>query len=163
MLVDPRSNSLIVRAANPARMASVRALVDKLDQPPQGAAAAGNIWVVHLKNADATKLATVLRAAFGAGAGGGGGGGSGVAGAQRRPAADSRSGNAGAAPAAPAARRRSRAADHAVGGAVDRRLHPGRPGDQLADHHRARAALPPGARGDRPARRAPRAGLHRER
>ena len=37
--------------------------------PPQGSAATGNIWVVHLKNADATKLATVLRAAFGAGRG----------------------------------------------------------------------------------------------
>jgi len=30
----------------------------------QGAGASGNLWVVHLKNADATKLATVLRAAF---------------------------------------------------------------------------------------------------
>jgi len=72
VLVDPRSNSLLVRAPNPARLAAVRALVDKLDQPVQGGNAAGNIWVVYLKNADATKLAAVLRAAYsGSGASGG--------------------------------------------------------------------------------------------
>jgi len=70
ILVDGRSNSLIVRSPNPARMASIRSLIAKLDVQPQGAATTGNIWVVHLKNADATKLATVLRAAFGAGGGG---------------------------------------------------------------------------------------------
>jgi general secretion pathway protein D len=78
ILVDGRSNSLIVRSPNPARMASIRTLVAKLDVAPQGAATTGNIWVVHLKNADATKLATVLRAAFSAGGSGGGGGGSSV-------------------------------------------------------------------------------------
>lgn len=72
VLVDPRSNSLLVRAPNPARLAAIRALVDKLDQPVQGGNAAGNIWVVYLKNADATKLAAVLRAAYnGNGASGG--------------------------------------------------------------------------------------------
>jgi general secretion pathway protein D len=69
VLVDPRSNALILRAANPVRMASLRSLVQRLDQPQQGNAANGNIWVVHLKNADATKLATVLRAAFSANSG----------------------------------------------------------------------------------------------
>ncbi len=64
VLVDSRNNSLIVRATNGARMAQIRSLVAKLDQAPQGSSAAGNIWVVHLKNADAVKLATVLRAAF---------------------------------------------------------------------------------------------------
>jgi general secretion pathway protein D len=64
VMVDPRANALIVRAANPARLAAIRALIARLDQPLQGAGAGGNIWVVHLKNADATKLATVLRAAF---------------------------------------------------------------------------------------------------
>ncbi len=64
VIADPRSNALIVRAANPARLAQVRALIERLDQPQPGVGAAGNIWVVHLKNADATKLATVLRAAF---------------------------------------------------------------------------------------------------
>ena len=78
ILVDGRSNSLIVRSPNPARMSSIRALIAKLDVQPQGSATTGNIWVVHLKNADATKLATVLRAAFGAAGGGAGGGGGGA-------------------------------------------------------------------------------------
>lgn len=76
ILVDSRSNALIVRSANPTKMAGVKALIAKLDVPPQGSAASGNIWVVHLKNADATKLAQVLRAAFSAGSGGASGGGS---------------------------------------------------------------------------------------
>jgi general secretion pathway protein D len=71
ILIDTRSNALIVRSPNPARMASIRSLIAKLDVAPQGSATTGNIWVVHLKNADATKLATVLRAAFGAASGGG--------------------------------------------------------------------------------------------
>jgi general secretion pathway protein D len=79
--VDARSNSLLVRAPNPARMAAIRALVQKLDRPSSGSNALGNIWVVYLRNADAAKLATVLRAAFGAGAAGGGGGAGGGTGA----------------------------------------------------------------------------------
>lgn len=63
VLADPRSNALILRAANPARLAGMRAMVEKLDQPSAGSAT-GNIHVVYLKNADAVKLATVLRAAF---------------------------------------------------------------------------------------------------
>lgn len=62
LLAEPRSNSLILRAANPARVALVKSLVAKLDQP-NGTSANGNIHVVYLKNADATKLATTLRAA----------------------------------------------------------------------------------------------------
>ncbi len=64
LLAEPRSNALILRAANPARVALVRALVAKLDQPGS-ANPSGNIHVVYLKNADATKLATTLRAALG--------------------------------------------------------------------------------------------------
>ncbi|WP_343622798.1 type II secretion system secretin GspD [Roseateles puraquae] len=66
VLVDPRANGLILRASNPARLAAVRAMVDKLDQPSSDGG--NNIRVVYLKNADAVKLATVLRAAFGAAA-----------------------------------------------------------------------------------------------
>ena len=62
LLAEPRSNTLILRAANPARVALVKSLVNKLDQP-SGSSASGNIHVVYLKNADATKLATTLRAA----------------------------------------------------------------------------------------------------
>ena len=62
LLAEPRSNTLILRAANPARAALVRSLVDKLDQPGSSNPS-GNIHVVYLKNADATKLAATLRAA----------------------------------------------------------------------------------------------------
>ncbi len=66
VVAEPRSNSLILRAANGARMALVKSLVSKLDQPDSGANQdpAGNIHVVYLKNADATKLAATLRAAI---------------------------------------------------------------------------------------------------
>ncbi len=75
--VDSRSNTLLVKAANPARMAAIRALIDKLDKPVQSAGAAGNVWVVYLRNADAVKLAQVLRAAYGGGTGGSGSSGGG--------------------------------------------------------------------------------------
>ena len=66
VIPEVRTNSLIVRAANPARLALVRSLVDQLDQPSAtgAGAASGNIHVVYLKNADATKLAATLRAAI---------------------------------------------------------------------------------------------------
>ena len=72
LLPEPRSNALIVRAANPARVALVRSLVARLDQPAANGAGAdsGNIHVVYLKNADAVKLATTLRAALAGGSGG---------------------------------------------------------------------------------------------
>ena len=63
ILAEPRSNALIVRAANPARVALIKSLVEQLDQPSSGDAA-GNIHVVYLKNADAVKLAVTLRAAM---------------------------------------------------------------------------------------------------
>jgi general secretion pathway protein D len=65
VLAEPRSNALIVRAANQARLGMVRTLVAKLDQPSAGEnGAAGNIYVVYLKNANANQLATTLRAAL---------------------------------------------------------------------------------------------------
>lgn len=78
LLAEPRSNSLIVRAANPARLALVRSLVAKLDQAPAvgSSAATGNIHVVYLKNADAVKLAATLRAAISNGSMSGGTGSS---------------------------------------------------------------------------------------
>jgi general secretion pathway protein D len=63
ILAEPRSNTLILRAANPARTALVRSLVSKLDQPGSESPS-GNIHVVYLKNAEATKLAATLRAAI---------------------------------------------------------------------------------------------------
>ena len=65
LVAEPRSNSLILRAANPARIAQVKSLVEKLDTAStQSNGASGNIYVVYLKNADATKLAATLRAAM---------------------------------------------------------------------------------------------------
>jgi general secretion pathway protein D len=66
VLAEVRTNSLIVRAANPARLALTRSLAEQLDQPNAtgASAASGNIHVVYLKNADATKLAVTLRAAM---------------------------------------------------------------------------------------------------
>jgi general secretion pathway protein D len=74
ILAEPRSNSVILRAANPARVNLIKSLIDKLDQPNIRTANgdAGNIYVVYLKNADAVKLAITLRAAMSADGGGGG-------------------------------------------------------------------------------------------
>jgi len=66
VVAEPRANALILRAANAAQLALAISLIDKLDQPATGGGgAAGNIHVVYLKNADATKLAATLRAAMG--------------------------------------------------------------------------------------------------
>ena len=70
VVADSRSNSLIVRAPNRARLAMTLANIDKLDRPAQGGGPQGNMWVVHLRNADAVRLATVLRAAFASGSAG---------------------------------------------------------------------------------------------
>lgn len=56
---DPRTNSIVVRSDNPARVARVQAMVQQLDVPT---GAAGNIHVVYLKNAEATRVAQTLRA-----------------------------------------------------------------------------------------------------
>ncbi|HNV58061.1 MAG TPA: type II secretion system secretin GspD [Rhodoferax sp.] len=63
LVAEPRSNTLILRAANPARLALAKSLIDKLDQQ-SSQSATGNIYVVYLKNAEATKLAATLRAAI---------------------------------------------------------------------------------------------------
>ena len=63
IISEPRSNSLIVRTANAARLALVKSLIAKLDQP-SSQSAAGNVHVVFLKNADALKLAITLRASL---------------------------------------------------------------------------------------------------
>jgi len=65
VLPEPRSNSLILRAANPARLLQARLLIEKLDRP-SSELASGNVHVVYLKNAEATKLAVTLRAALAA-------------------------------------------------------------------------------------------------
>lgn len=65
VIAEPRSNALIVRAANPARLSLAKSLIRQLDQPSANSnGAAGNIYVVALKNAEAAKLAITLRAAL---------------------------------------------------------------------------------------------------
>ncbi|MES2264758.1 MAG: type II secretion system secretin GspD [Pseudomonadota bacterium] len=59
VLADPRTNSLVLRAPSAARANLAKSLVAKLDQPT---AQLGNVHVVYLKNAEATKLAQTLRA-----------------------------------------------------------------------------------------------------
>ena len=90
IVADPRSNSLIARSDNPSRLARLRSLVAMLDTPTS---AAGNMHVIHLKNAEAVKVAETLRAIYQ--------GGSGTAGIQRPAAAPATS--LGASLSAPAA------------------------------------------------------------
>jgi general secretion pathway protein D len=59
VLAYPRTNSVLVRAPSEARADLAKALIAKLDLPT---AQPGNVHVVYLKNADATKLAQTLRA-----------------------------------------------------------------------------------------------------
>ena len=67
VVADTRTNSLVIRSANPARLTQTRALVDRLDVPQS---APGNIHVVFLRNADAVKLAQTLRAIYNIDSGG---------------------------------------------------------------------------------------------
>jgi general secretion pathway protein D len=61
IVADTRSNSLLARSDNPSRISRLRGLVAMLDSPTS---AAGNIHVVHLKNAEAVKVAETLRAIY---------------------------------------------------------------------------------------------------
>jgi general secretion pathway protein D len=58
VMADSRTNSLIVRAPSQARANLAKSLIARLDQPT---AQPGNVHVVYLRNADATKLAQTLR------------------------------------------------------------------------------------------------------
>ena len=58
VLADSRTNSLIVRAPSQARANLAKSLIARLDMPT---AQPGNVHVVYLRNADATKLAQTLR------------------------------------------------------------------------------------------------------
>jgi general secretion pathway protein D len=70
LVPDPRTNSLVIRAPSAARANLAKSLISKLDQPT---AQAGNVHVVYLKNAEATKLAETLRAVVSGEATGSGG------------------------------------------------------------------------------------------
>ena len=59
IIPDPRSNSILLRSENPLRIARVRTLIEQLDTPTSKT---GNVHILYLKNADATKVAQMLRA-----------------------------------------------------------------------------------------------------
>ena len=67
VIADPRSNSVLVRADNPGRVARVRQLIEQLDTPGR---AGGNMFIVYLKNAEAVRVAQILRAMLTGGDGG---------------------------------------------------------------------------------------------
>jgi general secretion pathway protein D len=61
---DPRTNSLLLRASNAGRLNAAASLAKQLDGPT---GQPGNMHVVALRNADATKLAKTLRGMLGKG------------------------------------------------------------------------------------------------
>ena len=63
MLAEPRTNSIIIRAPSPQRLQLAKSLIAQLDKP---ALTPGNINVIHLRNAEAVRLAPLLRAIIGA-------------------------------------------------------------------------------------------------
>ncbi|MER2538754.1 MAG: type II secretion system secretin GspD [Azonexus sp.] len=58
IMADSRSNRLIIRSSSPGRVALATRLLEELDQP---SSQPGNIHIVYLKNAEASKLAGILR------------------------------------------------------------------------------------------------------
>jgi general secretion pathway protein D len=59
LVADPRSNSVLVRSENPTRATRVRQLIEQLDTPGRPG---GNLFIIYLRNADATRVAQTLRA-----------------------------------------------------------------------------------------------------
>jgi len=59
IMADGRTNSVVIRSPSVARANLAKSLIARLDQPTSQP---GNVHVVYLKNADATKLAQTLRA-----------------------------------------------------------------------------------------------------
>ncbi len=58
IIADPRSNGILLRAENPARLARVKALIADLDTPGRPG---GNMFIIYLKNAEAARVALTLR------------------------------------------------------------------------------------------------------
>jgi len=76
VVADPRSNSVLVRAGSPEKLELARDLIHRIDRPETGT---GNLHVVYLRNAQATRLAEVLRGALGGASAAGSGPGAGMA------------------------------------------------------------------------------------
>jgi general secretion pathway protein D len=62
LLADPRSNSILVRSDNAARASRARQLIEQLDTPQR---AGSNVFIVYLRNADASRVAETLRGLYG--------------------------------------------------------------------------------------------------
>ena len=58
VFADPRLNAVMIRAASAAKINLAKSLIARLDQP---SAQPGNVNVVYLRNAEAVKLAEVLK------------------------------------------------------------------------------------------------------
>ncbi len=58
VIADSRMNVIMIRAASPAKINLAKSLIARMDMPTEQA---GNVHVVYLRNAEATKLAEVLR------------------------------------------------------------------------------------------------------
>jgi len=74
VLADPRMNAVMLRSSSQAKMNLAKTLIMRLDQP---SARPGNINVVYLRNAEAVRLAVVLRGVLSGDAGAQGGTGAG--------------------------------------------------------------------------------------
>src|SRR5690606_16898339 len=59
VVADPRSNSVLLRAGSPDTLELARNLIQRIDRPETGT---GNLHVVYLRNAQATRLAEIGRA-----------------------------------------------------------------------------------------------------
>ncbi len=59
VMADARTNSLLIRGSSPARIAQAKSLIARLDT---ATSQPGSVYVVYLKNAEATRLAQTLRA-----------------------------------------------------------------------------------------------------
>ncbi|HEY3597393.1 MAG TPA: type II secretion system secretin GspD [Paraburkholderia sp.] len=98
---DPRTNSLLIRASNPARLNAATVLARQLDAPTTQP---GNMHVVALRNADAVTLAKTLRGMLGKGgsdgssSGGGAGGGGANSFSQNQGGGGSSTGSSGVPP-----------------------------------------------------------------
>lgn len=66
VLADPRTNTVLLRSASRSSLELARKLIGQLDQPN---ASDGNIHVVYLRNAEATRLARTLSGVLGGQAG----------------------------------------------------------------------------------------------
>lgn len=66
VMADPRLNAVMVRAASAAKVNLAKSLVARLDRP---SANPGNINVVYLRNAEATRMVQVLRGVLGGSSG----------------------------------------------------------------------------------------------